>query len=187
MPGNGAQVATWTPITSTSGRWLLIAIATPLTSPPPPTGHDHAREVRDCLEQLEAERALAGDHVGIVERVDECKAAASARSYAAATASSTVAPPRWTIAPSAVAASSLAIGRRLGHEHLARDPAVAGRVGQRLGVVAGAAGDDAVGAGTAERGELGRRSAELERAGPLEVLGLEHDRGADALDRACKS
>ena len=63
--------ATCTPITSTSGRADLTAIATPLQSPPPPTGIDDAREVRDLFQQLEPERALARDHVGVVERVHE--------------------------------------------------------------------------------------------------------------------
>ena len=65
-------------------------------------------------------------------------------------------------------------GRAGGHEDLARDAAGAGGVGDGLRVVAGAAGDDA---GALGRGaELGERAAELERAGPLEVLGLDEDR-----------
>ena len=83
---NGAQAAAWTPTTSTSGRCVLIAIATPLTSPPPPTGTMTLREVRHVLEQLEPERALAGDHVEVVERVHERRPAVGARACAAATA-----------------------------------------------------------------------------------------------------
>jgi hypothetical protein len=36
--GNDGQLSTWTPITSTSGRWERIAIAMPQASPPPPSG-----------------------------------------------------------------------------------------------------------------------------------------------------
>ena len=45
-------------------------------------------------------------------------------------------------------------------------------------MVAGAAGGDAVGRGGAERGDLVHRPADLERAGALQALGLEHDRAA---------
>ena len=73
-------------------------------------------------------------------------------------------------------------GRAGGHEDLARDPAGAGGVGDGLRVVAGAAGDDARALG--DGAELGERAAELERAGPLEVLGLDEDRAAALLAEA---
>ena len=53
----------------------LTAIATPAASPPPPTGTTTFARSGDVLEQLEPERALAGDDVGVVERVHERHAA----------------------------------------------------------------------------------------------------------------
>ena len=57
------------------------------------------------------------------------------------------------------------------------EPAGAGRVGERLRVVAGAAGDDARGSVRAvlrrDPVDLRQRAAQLERTGPLQVLGLE--------------
>jgi hypothetical protein len=48
-------------------------------------------------------------------------------------------------------------------------------------VIARAAADDARRAAVAERGDLGERAAQLERAGALQVLGLQRDRPAAAL------
>ena len=39
--------------------------------PPPPTGIDDGFDAGRLLEDLESHRALAGDHVDVVERVDE--------------------------------------------------------------------------------------------------------------------
>jgi len=52
---------------------------------------------------------------------------------------------------------------------------------ERLAVVAGARRDDAVVARVAQRGQLRRHAADLEGAGALQVLGLEHDRPTRAL------
>ena len=54
-------------------------------------------------------------------------------------------------------------------------------------MVAGAAADDAGGARLAQRGELRERAADLERAGSLEVLGLEFDGPAGALAQRARA
>ena len=111
----GAHAATWTPTTSTSGRADLTAIATPLHSPPPPTGTTTLARSGHLLEQLEPERALAGDDVGVVERVDE-REPALARALLRGDSGTRrpTSPPRCTIAPWPRAASVLAIGASAG-------------------------------------------------------------------------
>ena len=53
----------------------LHGIATPASRPPPPQARPRPTPGPAPVEQLEAERALAGDDVGVVERVDERQAA----------------------------------------------------------------------------------------------------------------
>src|SRR5205807_146439 len=48
--------------------------------------------------------------------------------------------------------------------------------GERLAVVAGACGDDALRALISQRGDLRERTSKLEGPGSLEVLGLQRDR-----------
>ena len=52
------------------GASALIAVATPEASPPPPTGTRTTVDVRQVLDDLQADRALAGDDVPVVERRD---------------------------------------------------------------------------------------------------------------------
>jgi len=77
--------------------------------------------------------------------------------------------------------------RRLGHEHGARDAASPGRIGDGLGVVTGARGHDSCRAGVPQGGDLRQRPAELERAGALQVLGLERDRRAGAVTQSARA
>jgi hypothetical protein len=49
--------------------------AMPAISPPPPIGTDQRVDLRRVLQQLERDRALAGDDLRVVERVDEGEAA----------------------------------------------------------------------------------------------------------------
>ena len=184
--GNGAQAATCTPTTSTSGRADLTAIAMPAASPPPPTGTTTLREIGHVLEQLEPERALPRDDVRVVERVDERQPAPRARARARRRGTRPArrrrrarsrpgrAPPRpWRSA------------RRRG-----RRPRTARRARPRrrrapCAWLPAEAATTPRGARLPQRGELGRGAAHLERAGALEVLGLQHDRAAGALgDRA---
>jgi hypothetical protein len=80
------------------------------------------------------------------------------------------------------------------HEDLAREPAGAGGIRERLRVVAGRARDDRgrhggrrAGLGAARRGDpvdLGERAAQLERAGPLQVLRLQQHAPAALVGQA---
>ena len=116
----------------------MTAIAIPLASPPPPTGTTTLREVGHVLEQLEPERALAGDDVRVVERVHE-RQPALARALARA-ADAVVDRRRRRGArsrPCPRAASALAIGASAGTKTSHGTPRVARGRRQRLGVVAG--------------------------------------------------
>ena len=75
---------------------------------------DDLREVGHVLEQLEAERALAGDDVGSSNGWTNTIPLSRARSCAAARHSSILAPPMWTVAPWPRVASALAIGASAG-------------------------------------------------------------------------
>ena len=55
----------------TSGRSALIALPTPVISPPPPIAQMTVAHLGQILEDLEPHRAVAGDEIVIVERVDE--------------------------------------------------------------------------------------------------------------------
>jgi hypothetical protein len=60
-----------TPITLISGRTALTYAATPDASPPPPIGTKIAWIGLMLPQDFHRDRALAGDHVRIVERVHE--------------------------------------------------------------------------------------------------------------------
>jgi hypothetical protein len=74
-------------------------------------------------------------------------------------------------------------GRVDRHEDLAAQPVRAGGVRERLRVVAGAPGHDARRV-VRHGAHLVQRAAQLERAGPLQVLRLQADRAAAALGQA---
>ena len=56
------------------GRRSLTAAATPEISPPPPTPDDHDVDIGQVLDELEADRAVTGDDLRVVERVHERQA-----------------------------------------------------------------------------------------------------------------
>jgi hypothetical protein len=72
-------------------------------------------------------------------------------------------------------------GRALGHVDLARHAQLPGREGKGLRMVARAPGRHAPPRRRAELGELRHRTADLERSGALEVLGLQDDLATDSL------
>ena len=58
-------------MTRTSGRSALTATAMPEISPPPPDGTMSVSHLGRLLEDLEPQRALRRDDVGVVEGVDQ--------------------------------------------------------------------------------------------------------------------
>ena len=149
--------------------------------PAAPERNDDTRQVGDVLDQFEAERALPGDHCRVVEGMAERHAVLgrpSARRGEGLVERGAVLDDVGAVGP-----AGLDLGDRCarGHEDLARHPEVPGSERQRLGVVSGAAGRDAGGRGLAERGDLVHRPADLEGAGALQALGLEHDLAAGLL------
>ena len=91
-----------------------------------------------------------------------------------------------TVAPWSRAASILAIGASSGTNTSHGTPRARAAAARLCAWLPAAAGDHAGrAAAVAERGELGRRAAQLERAGALQVLGLQRDHAARPLgDRA---
>ena len=180
--GYGAHAAAWTPMIFTSGLASLITSAMPGAQPAAADRHDHLRQIGDVLEQFEPERALAGDDRRVVERVHERQPALLARVRARrpgrrrrccrrrGRSPRRRAPPRpspsarrWARTPRRDAAGGRA--RR-------RAPARGCRRWRRRRRWRSL---------LAERGELRGHAADLERAGALQVLGLQHDRPTRAL------
>ena len=95
----GAQPAASTPITRISGRTALIALAMPDSRPPPPSGTTTASISGRVLQDLEPDRALAGDHDLVVERVDQRTAGTLGLLPGGLDRSSTSRPTRCTVAP----------------------------------------------------------------------------------------
>ena len=91
-PARGANAADCTPTSRAFGCSALIASAIPDASPPPPIGMIDGLEVGNLLEQLEPDRSLAGDHLLVLECVEERHVLSLRVSSAAASASSNVSP-----------------------------------------------------------------------------------------------
>ena len=122
-PTTGAHPATCTPITSIAGRADLSAIATPLTSPPPPTGTITRARSGTCSSSsspsVPCPAITSGSSNGWTNAI---AGSCAASSCAASSASSTVAPTIRTSAPSAFAASTLEIGAGSGMNTTQRTP-----------------------------------------------------------------
>ena len=164
-----------TPTTRTSGSALLQRQRDARGEPAAADRDQHRLRVRHLLGELEPDRPLAGDHALVLERVDERRAGPLdvrlrgrdrlLEALAGELGRSAVRPRRL----------DLRHRRVLRHEDRRRDPGLARRPRDRLAVVAGARGDDA--GARAPRRRASRcvlyGAADLERAGALEVLGLE--------------
>ena len=142
--------------------------------------HDHRRR-RRLVRDLEPDRALSGDHVGVVEGVDQ--RCAGALGVLARGLCGVVVRTVDECHLAAVGANRLDLRQRrvTGHEQVGAGVAAAGGERNGLGVVAGARGDDPapeLGVGEAADPVLG--AADLERAAALQVLGLQRHRGAAA-------
>ena len=98
-PAYGAQIAACTPTMRTDGSSVFTAMATPDTSPPPPTGTTtQARSARSSTSSRPSvpwPATTAGSSNGWQNAMP----ASSDRRRAAATASSSEAPPSTTLAP----------------------------------------------------------------------------------------
>ena len=162
----------------------LTATAMPAIRPPPPV-HDHDRaHVRALLEDLQPDRALAGDDVGVVERVDEHRAGPVGELAAPRRAlSSTVAPTRCTVGAVPPGRGDLRQRRaRSGMNTVAEMPS------SRAASATPCAWLPALAATTPRARSLGVepgdprvRAADLERPGALQVLALQPHRAAEQL------
>ena len=152
----------------------------PCREPAAADGDHHGRRpVGELLGELEPERPLAGDDARVLEgvhergsgllRAGECERGRLVEALAR----------QLDLGPVAPSGVDLRHGRGLGDEDRRGDAGLARRPRNRLPVVPGARRDDAGGA--LVRGELRdrvERAPDLERACPLEVLGLEQHRPA---------
>ena len=112
--GYGAQAATWTPITSTSGRAALTAIAMPEHSPPPPTGTTTRARSGTSSSSSRPSDPWPATMSGSSNGCTKASPPSRERSCARARQSSTEPPPMFTIAPWPRAASTLASGASSG-------------------------------------------------------------------------
>src|ERR1019366_7763364 len=136
-------------------------------------GHHDGFDVGDLLEKFEADGALAGDDLGVVEGVDE--GAAFFNAAAQGLFAGFVVAGAEEDDFSAVGAGGGDLDLRSGerHDDLGANAARAGVEGDPLGVVSGAGRDDAALAfGFAQRQQLVERASFLEGAGALEVFKL---------------
>src|SRR5215208_5825865 len=112
--GYGAQAATCTPTTSTSGRADLIAIATPEHSPPPPTGTTTFARSGASSSSSRPSEPWPATTTGSSNGCTNASPPTSARASAASRHSSTDSPPTWISAPIPRAASTFASGASVG-------------------------------------------------------------------------
>ena len=166
----------------TSGLASLITSAMPAHSPPPPIGTTtRARSGTSSSSSSPSEpwpATIAGSSKGCTNASPPSSRPFERGDQAGVDAVAADVDDR----PGAARRLDLRHRRVAGDEHLAADAAGGRAGGERLRVVAGAGGDDAVGAALlAQRGELRGHAADLERAGALQVLGLQDDRPARTL------
>ena len=137
---------------------------------------DHAGQVGDVLDQLEPERALAGDDGRVVERVAE-RHAPSVGPVAGGGARPRRARrrprPRWR--RSARQASIFVIGAPAGTKMSHGTPKWRAANASAWAWLPALPAVTPLAAAAPERGQLVHRAADLERPGALQVLGLEHD------------
>ena len=162
-------------------------MATPEARPAAADRDDDLREVGHVLEQLEAERALAGDDVEVVERVHERQPFLLARPLLRGREAllERSPPPTCTVAPCPRAASALAIGASAGTKTSHGTPRAAAAAATPCAWLPAEAATTPPRSGPPPARQLRRRAADLEGAGALEVLRLQQHVAAGALgDRA---
>ena len=145
-------------------------------------GDDDRADLGALLDDLEADRPLAGHDVRVVEGVDEDGAGPLRVGESLGHGVLHAAAGQHDLC--AVAAGGLDLRQRgaLGHDHGGRAAEQAGRERDALGMVAGAGRDDAAGPfGVGQPGDPEVGAADLERPGPLQVLALQVHRPGDRL------
>ena len=151
----------------------------PAASPPPPMRNDYRLDLRaELLDELQAERALTGEHERVLEGVD---VGLSRFDPLLGGHGSVVEaePGEDDVCAVALGRLDLCVRGVLGHEDGCAHPGFPCGPSDRLAVVARARGDDARSAlGVGELRDPVVGAADLERACALEVLGLEPHRAA---------
>ena len=137
-------------------------------------GHEDHVHIRQLLQNLQADGALAGHDAVIVEGMDEGEALLVPQAHGLSVGIVVHAGDEDHVRAIAAGGLDLGKGRALRDAYRGLDAHIAGGEGHALGVVAGGAGDDAallllVGKG----GDLVVRAPELERAGLLQAVGLQ--------------
>jgi hypothetical protein len=136
-------------------------------------------DLGELVEQLAADGSLPGDHVGVVERVDEGGALLGDVPLRRRQRLGEGAPDELHPGAERLGGGDLDRGRAGGHVDHGGNPEVRGGEGDALRVVAGAGGHHPA---APDRGWQPRyvheRPAELERAGPLQQLALQVHRRA---------
>ena len=144
-------------------------------------GDDDLLDIGELLKNLEADGPLAGDDIGVIEGVG--KGVALFPGQALGFAGGIVIDARYQNDIGAVAARGLHLQdrRALRHADHRTDAELGRRERHALGVVAGRAGDDPVtGLLRREIADLVVGTADFERAGLLQVLGLDEEVFAEA-------
>ena len=135
---------------------------------------DHARQVGHVLEQLHAQRPLAGDHIEVVEGMHERRA----RPLRVPLSQGERLLDRVALQVHTRAQTldrcDLRHGSVARHVHVAGEIAHARGLRERARVVSGARRDQPAGGRLPQGRHLAERAAQLERAGALQALGLQH-------------
>ena len=148
-------------------------------------GDDQGVDLGLLGEHLERDRALAGDHRQVVERMDDGVAALLGELQAGDARVLEGVADEDDLGAEAARVLDLHARGEARHDDRRRDAHALRVVGDRLGVVAGRDREHALGAlGGRELRHLVERAALLERGGELQVLELEED-GAAADLRQC--
>ena len=156
------------------GRRSLTAAATPGDQAAAADPDHHDVQVRNVLEQLQADRAVAGDDRRVVERVDELEALGVADPLHLGEGLADVGPMQDDSRAVAETRVHLRADGTGGHGHGDRNASRPAGPGVGLPGVSRREGDHAAGPGClGQRGDPVGHAARLERAGLLEVLRLE--------------
>ena len=154
----------------------------PRDQAPAPGADDDRGDVRALVEDLQADRALPGDDVGVLEGVDEHRSGPLGVLGGGHERLGEGLPAEPDLGAVGAGGRDLGQRRGLGHEDGGRSAQQPRGQRHALRVVAGAGGDDPAGPlGVGQPRDARVGAADLERAGALQVLALEPHRAADPL------